>query len=78
MKDTGDVYELWMPNTCIQNIILGKMYIDHYGTIKVINRSNGKSFELKMDGFSGLLKDKSSKGSVTGDLLESYGNSFLK
>ncbi|CAI2359674.1 unnamed protein product [Moneuplotes crassus] len=73
-KETGEIYECFMPKSCIQNIIIGNMYIDHYGIIKIINRSTKKKFELNISGFSGWFKKADQRGRVTGTLYEKEGD----
>jgi hypothetical protein len=76
MKDTGETFEIWMPKCCVQNIIFGKMYVDQYGSLQIVNRETGRIFELKFEGFSGMFKSLSICGSVTGALYEADGKEF--
>jgi len=34
--------------TCVHNVIVGKMWIDHYGEIDIVNKSNGEKARLRM------------------------------
>ena len=71
MKNSEDVYEIWMPKSYVQNVIIGKMYLDHWGTIKVNNRKTGLKCELEFQGHAGWFKPKEDKGAIKGSIYTS-------
>lgn len=63
---TGEVFECWMPGSSVNNIIIGKMFIDHHGALKVVNRGTGQTVELDLQGYGGWFKKAADRGAVTG------------
>ncbi|KAL3316154.1 hypothetical protein Ciccas_005203 [Cichlidogyrus casuarinus] len=43
--------------TCLQNVIIGKLWIDHYGSVEIRNHTNGYSCELTYVPYSRFSKD---------------------
>lgn len=53
----GDSYNWKSPNACLHNIILGRIYIEYYGTVPIRNWKNGYTCNLvfkKMGWFGGV------------------------
>lgn len=42
-----DVFEWSKPQTNVHNIIFGKMYVDHFGKVEIVNRRNGEKANLQ-------------------------------
>jgi hypothetical protein len=70
-KRSAEVFEVWMPRSSIQNIIIGGMYIDHYGTLKIINRNTLLTLEAEVTSYAGLFKKANQKGIVEGFVYNS-------
>lgn len=77
MKNTDDVYEIWMPKAYVQNIIIGKMYIEHCGTLKVINRTTRDQSEVTFEPLSSWFAKSESRGSITGTIYERDSNNTV-
>ena len=41
LNDRGDHFVWSKPQTNVHNIIFGKMYVDHFGKVEILNRRNG-------------------------------------
>jgi len=53
----GDSYNWKSPNACLHNIVLGRVYIEYYGTVPIRNLTNGYTCNLnfkKMGWFGGV------------------------
>lgn len=70
LKDFGDHFIWEKPYTNVHNIIIGKIYVEHYGKIEIVNDRNGEKaiLDFKKRGWF----DRSSND-VTGEVLDSFG-----
>jgi len=48
MKSTGEHYKWVAVKTCVHNIIVGRMWIDHYGEFEVVNKNTGEKAKIRM------------------------------
>ena len=46
LKNTGDHFVWFKPQTNVHNIIFGKMYVDHYGKLEVVNSATSEKAVL--------------------------------
>lgn len=58
LKKSGEVYVITRPTTYINNIILGQMYLEQVGSMKIKNATTGAYSELifKAEGWGGRYK----------------------
>jgi hypothetical protein len=69
IKNTGDHFIWSKPQTNVHNIIFGKMYVDHYGKLEVVNSTTGDKailnfhkkgwFEKVSNAVDGIVTDSS-------------------
>ncbi|KAL3314156.1 hypothetical protein Ciccas_007228 [Cichlidogyrus casuarinus] len=81
----GSVMTWNRATTCVHNIVMGKLWLDHYGPVKINNHKNGYSCELNYVPYSrfsdknhivkGVIKDASGKGQY---FLSGFWDSFLE
>uniref|UniRef100_A0A3Q0SJ84 Oxysterol-binding protein n=1 Tax=Amphilophus citrinellus TaxID=61819 RepID=A0A3Q0SJ84_AMPCI len=67
----GEAYTWSNPNCCVHNVILGKLWIEQYGTVEIINHSTGDKcvlnfkpcgmFGKELHKVEGYIQDKSKK-----------------
>ncbi|OMJ80487.1 hypothetical protein SteCoe_19236 [Stentor coeruleus] len=70
LKAFGDHYVWEKPFTNVHNIIIGKIYVDHFGTVEILNENNGEKavVEFKKRGWF-----SSSINEVEGIVYDRYG-----
>ncbi|OMJ81258.1 hypothetical protein SteCoe_18315 [Stentor coeruleus] len=71
LLEHGDRFVWIKPHTNVHNIIFGKMYVDHFGKVEIINERNGDVAILnyhKKGWFEKITR------SVTGTISDKYGN----
>jgi len=67
----NDHYTWKSPNVCIHNILLGKIYVEHYGTIPIKSMKGGESAKVifkKAGWFGGLSHE------ISGEVTDKDGN----
>ena len=47
VNSSTELYHANRPNSCVHNIIMGKMWMDHVGTVTVTNRSTREKSVVK-------------------------------
>jgi hypothetical protein len=75
----GDHYEFEQVTACVHNIFLGagKMWLDNYGDMEIVNRATGDRAAIKFQK-SGMFSDPKSLGAVTGVVYDAAGAPKLK
>jgi hypothetical protein len=70
LKEFGDHFIWEKPYTNVHNIIVGKIYVEHYGKVEILNDRTGDKaiLDFKKRGWF----DRSSND-VTGEVLDSFG-----
>eukprot|EP01119_Soliformovum_irregulare_P005114 TRINITY_DN1650_c0_g1_i1.p1 TRINITY_DN1650_c0_g1~~TRINITY_DN1650_c0_g1_i1.p1 ORF type:complete len:470 (-),score=148.88 TRINITY_DN1650_c0_g1_i1:101-1510(-) len=48
IKATNEHFKWVAVKTCVHNIIVGRMWIDHYGEFEVVNKSTGEKAKIRM------------------------------
>ena len=76
-KDTGDLFEFIQPNTTANNIVIGKLYIDHKGECILENKCNGERAVIKFCPL-GMFTNKSKRGMIEGRIEDAYGNAIYE
>jgi len=62
-KDNDDQFVCNRPNSLVQNIIIGNMYIDHSGDATVINKRTNESALIKFKAL-GFFQNKKNRGKI--------------
>ena len=65
-----ELYYCERPNTAIHNIILGKMWIEHFGNIEVVNRTKNSRCKVK---FHKAGWSKKSLNKIQGTIFDDRG-----
>lgn len=68
----GDRYEFEQVTSCVHNIVVGKMWLDNYGEMDIVNRTTGDHCVIKFQK-SGWLSDAKSLGTVSGIVYDAQG-----
>lgn len=55
LKGTGDHFVWEKPYTNVHNIIIGKIYVEHYGKVEILNDSTGEKAVLDFKKGDGLI-----------------------
>lgn len=72
-KDNDHIFRCKRPQTSVQNILIGTMYIDHKGECIVENTSTGESAVVKFKPL-GMFTGKDKRGMVEGSVKDADGN----
>jgi len=74
MKATNEHFKWVAVKTCVHNIIVGRMWIDHYGEFEVVNKSTGEKAKIRMKECGWF-----SKGwhEVTGEVYDASGKECI-
>jgi oxysterol-binding protein-related protein 3/6/7 len=71
-KDNDDHFIIARPNSLVQNIIIGNMYIDHTGDSLVVNKRTGEKAIVKFKAL-GFFQNKKNRGKITASIHNSAG-----
>ena len=47
LKTTGEHFSYRKVNSAVHNLIMGKMWIDHYGPLRIVNHGTGEAVEIE-------------------------------
>mmetsp|Transcript_16012 Transcript_16012/g.13990 ORF Transcript_16012/g.13990 Transcript_16012/m.13990 type:complete len:204 (+) Transcript_16012:61-672(+) len=72
-KDNEDHFVCDRPNTVVQNIIIGSMYIDHSGEASVFNKRTGEKAIISFKPL-GFFAKKSNRGKISAIIYNSDGD----
>eukprot|EP00178_Gracilaria_changii_P010830 TRINITY_DN313_c0_g1_i1.p1 TRINITY_DN313_c0_g1~~TRINITY_DN313_c0_g1_i1.p1 ORF type:complete len:844 (+),score=118.45 TRINITY_DN313_c0_g1_i1:11051-13582(+) len=75
--ETGDHYVFNQVTTCVHNIVIGKMWLDNYGEMEIVNRTNGGRCVIDFSK-TGWMSDSSSFGAITGTIFDVDGAPKIK
>jgi len=48
IKRTNEFFKWECVRTCVHNVIVGKLWLDHYGEVDIVNKTTGERARLKM------------------------------
>ncbi|CAN8066371.1 unnamed protein product [Agarophyton chilense] len=75
--ETGDHYVFNQITTCVHNIVIGRMWLDNYGQMEIVNRTNGGRCVIDFSK-TGWMSDASSFGAITGTVYDASGAEKIK
>lgn len=74
LKSTGEHFSWRKVTTCVNNLIVGKLWVDHYGDMVVINHATGDEclIRFKQSGWRGKSQFEVEGGVKTRDGVQVY------
>lgn len=73
----GDHYVLEQVTACVHNIVVGRLWLDNYGDMEIVNRTNGGRCHIEFVK-TGWMSDARSFGAIKGQVYDADGNSTIK
>lgn len=73
----GDHYVLEQITSCVHNIVVGRLWLDNYGDMEIVNRTNGGRCVIEFNK-TGWMSDAKSFGKVTGTVYNARGDAVIK
>lgn len=73
----GDHYVFEQITSCVHNIVIGRMWLDNYGEMEIVNRSNGIRCVIDFSK-TGWMSDARSFASIKGKVYDKDGNTKIK
>ncbi|KAI0562336.1 Oxysterol-binding protein [Gracilaria domingensis] len=74
---TGDHYVFSQVTTCVHNIVIGRMWLDNYGQMEIVNTTNGGRCVIDFNK-TGWMSDSNSFGAITGTIFDADGVAKIK
>ncbi|PXF43422.1 Oxysterol-binding protein-related protein 3 [Gracilariopsis chorda] len=75
--DTGDHYVFNQVSTCVHNIVIGRMWLDNYGEMEIVNKTNGGRCVIDFRK-SGWIFDAGSLGAITATIYDANGKRKIR
>lgn len=73
----GDHYVLEQVTSCVHNIVVGRMWLDNYGEMEIVNRTNGGRCVITF-AKTGWMSDASSFAGIKGVVYNKDGEAVIK
>lgn len=77
IPEYGDHYVFEQVTTCVHNIVVGRMWLDNYGDIEIVNRGNGVRCSVKFNK-TGWMSDRGSFAAIKAIVTDENGVEKLK
>lgn len=73
----GDHYVFEQVTSCVHNIVVGRLWLDNYGEMEIVNRTNGGRCVINFSK-TGWMSDSKSFGAIKGTVYDKNGIEKLK
>lgn len=73
----GDHYVLEQVTACVHNIVVGRMWLDNYGDMQIVNRTNGGRCVIEFSK-TGWMTDAKSFAAIRGTIFDAEGKAVIK
>eukprot|EP00177_Eucheuma_denticulatum_P006653 GFKZ01012110.1.p1 GENE.GFKZ01012110.1~~GFKZ01012110.1.p1 ORF type:complete len:821 (+),score=130.85 GFKZ01012110.1:496-2958(+) len=73
----GDHYVLEQVTSCVHNIVIGTMWLDNYGEMEIVNKTNGGRCLINFEK-TGWMSNSRSFGAIKGTVYDASGASKIK
>lgn len=73
----GDHYVLEQITSCVHNIVVGRLWLDNYGDMEIVNRTNGGRCVIEFNK-TGWMSDAKSFGKISGTVYGPKGEAVMK
>lgn len=73
----GDHYVLEQVTACVHNIVIGRMWLDNYGEMEIVNKTNGGRCIINFSK-TGWMSDSKSFAGIKGTVYDAKGNAKIK
>lgn len=73
----GDHYVFEQVTSCVHNIVVGRMWLDNYGEMEIVNRTNGGRCVVNFSK-TGWMSDSKSFGAIKGIVYDAKGKPQIK
>lgn len=77
IPEYGDVYSFEQVTACVHNIVVGRLWLDNYGDIEILNRTNGDRCLLTFNK-TGWMSDSRSFASIKATIMNRAGKEQLR
>lgn len=73
----GDHYVWEQVTACVHNIVIGRMWLDNYGDMEIVNKTNGGRCVINFSK-TGWMSDSKSFASIKGTIYDAKGKAKIK
>lgn len=73
----GDHYVFEQVTSCVHNIVIGRMWLDNYGEMRIVNKTNGGRCVINFNK-TGWMSDSKSFGAIKGTVYDANGVTKIK
>lgn len=73
----GDHFVFEQITSCVHNIVIGRMWLDNYGEMEIVNRTNGGRCEITFSK-TGWMSDTKSFGAIKATIFDKQGKAKIK
>ena len=77
IPEYGDVYSFEQVTACVHNIVVGRLWLDNYGDIKILNRTTGDRCLLTFNK-TGWMSDSRSFASIKASIVNRAGKEQIR